>query len=404
MKQNELFPKIRFKEFTNAWEQEKLGNLGVFKSSSVDKIIRNNEQFINLINYMDVYNKLIITSKNINKLMRVTASKKQINECSILKNDVLFTPSSETADDIAHSKVIEETLKNTLFSYHLIRYRPNQNIFYSLFPDYLFDTNHFKKQASLLAKGVQRFVLGKPEFESLNVIFPNINEQTKITKTFRYIDSLITLHQRKLILLKNTKNRLLEKMFCDEKSEFPSIRFKEFTNAWEQWKIGNMFEIGRGYVIPKKDIKDRKSGQYIYPIYSSQTLNNGLLGYYKKYLKSNAITWTTDGANAGTISYRKDRFYATNVCGILSTKVFAPNIYLALALSKIAYKHVTKVGNPKLMNNIMSNIDILISSNLPEQNKISFLFSNLDSLITLHQRKLELLKNIKNTLLEKMFV
>ncbi|QVK09724.1 restriction endonuclease subunit S [Mycoplasma mycoides subsp. capri] len=147
-----------------------------------------------------------------------------------------------------------------------------------------------------------------------------------------------------------------------------------------------MFEIGRGYVVPKKDIKDRKSGQYIYPIYSSQTLNNGLLGYYKKYLKSNAITWTTDGANAGTISYRKDRFYATNVCGILSTKVFAPNIYLALALSKIAYKHVTKVGNPKLMNNIMSNIDILISSNLPEQNKISFLFSNLDSLITLHQR------------------
>ncbi|UZK64203.1 restriction endonuclease subunit S [Mycoplasma mycoides subsp. capri] len=374
-----FFKKIQ--KYTHTWEQEKLGNLGVFKSSSVDKIIRNNEQFINLINYMDVYNKLIITSKNINKLMRVTASKKQINECSILKNDVLFTPSSETADDIAHSKVIEETLKNTLFSYHLIRYRPNQNIFYSLFPDYLFDTNHFKKQASLLAKGVQRFVLGKPEFESLNVIFPNINEQTKITKTFRYIDSLITLHQWECNFWKFRN-------FVFDFLKFSTRFFKKiqkYTHTWEQWKIGNMFEIGRGYVIPKKDIKDRKSGQYIYPIYSSQTLNNGLLGYYKKYLKSNAITWTTDGANAGTISYRKDRFYATNVCGILSTKVFAPNIYLALALSKIAYKHVTKVGNPKLMNNIMSNIDILISSNLPEQNKISFLFSNLDSLITLHQ-------------------
>ncbi|WP_434338300.1 restriction endonuclease subunit S [Mycoplasma capricolum] len=206
-----FFKKIQ--KYTHTWEQEKLGNIGVFKSSNVDKLIRNNEESINLINYMDVYNKLIITSKNSKSLMKVTASKKQIIECSVLKKDVLFTPTSETADDIAHSKVIEETLSNTLFSYHLMRYRPNQNVFDTLFPDYLFDTNYFKKQATLLAKGVQRFVLGKPEFESIQVKFPNINEQSKISKTFRYIDSLITLHQRKLELLKNIKNTLLEKMF-----------------------------------------------------------------------------------------------------------------------------------------------------------------------------------------------
>ncbi|MCE6056565.1 restriction endonuclease subunit S [Mycoplasmopsis agalactiae] len=207
------FPSIRFKGFTNAWEQEKLGNLGVFKSSSVDKLIRSNEHTIYLINYMDVYKKLIITSKNKSSLMKVTASKKQINECSILKNDVLFTPTSETADDIAHSKVMEETLDNTLFSYHLMRYRPYKNTFYGLFPDYLFDTDYFKKQASLLAKGVQRFVLGKPEFESLKITFPNVNEQEKISNLFRNLDSLIALHQRKLNSLKNIKNTLLEKMF-----------------------------------------------------------------------------------------------------------------------------------------------------------------------------------------------
>ncbi|WP_243728710.1 restriction endonuclease subunit S [Mycoplasma capricolum] len=184
---------------------------------------------------------------------------------------------------------------------------------------------------------------------------------------------------------------------------FPKIRFKEFTNAWEQWKIGDMFQVGRGYVVPKKHISNNKFGEYIYPIYSSQTINNGLLGYYNNFLNSNSITWTTDGANAGTVYYRKGRFYATNVCGILSRKHFIPNLYLALSLSKVAYKHVTKVGNPKLMNNVMSSIELRITLSIDQQTKISSLFSNLDSLITLHQRKLILLKNTKNRLLEKMF-
>ncbi|AEM68877.1 restriction endonuclease subunit S [Mycoplasma putrefaciens] len=147
-----------------------------------------------------------------------------------------------------------------------------------------------------------------------------------------------------------------------------------------------MFEVGRGYVVPKKHIYNSKFGEYIYPIYSSQTTNNGLLGYYNNFLNSNSITWTTDGANAGTVYYREGRFYATNVCGILSRKHFTPNLYLSLSLSKVAYKHVTKVGNPKLMNNVMSSIELTITSNIDEQYKISSLFSNLDSLITFHQR------------------
>nr|WP_307924788.1 hypothetical protein [Mycoplasmopsis bovis] len=68
-------------------------------------------------------------------------------------------------------------------------------------------------------------------------------EQSKISSLFTHLDSLITLHQRKLLSLKNLKSRLLDRMFCDEKSQFPSIRFKEFTNAWEQWKLAKKILI-----------------------------------------------------------------------------------------------------------------------------------------------------------------
>ena len=138
-------------------------------------------------------------------------------------------------------------------------------------------------------------------------------------------------------------------------------------------------------------------------MYSSQTLNYGLLGYYKKFLFNNAITWTTDGANAGTVSYRNAEFYCTNVCGVLVSNNGHTNKCAAEALNKIAFKYVSKVGNPKLMNNVMSEIEFLLPKTIKEQEKISKLFASLDSLVALHQRKCEKLKNIKKALLEKMF-
>ena len=124
-----------------------------------------------------------------------------------------------------------------------------------------------------------------------------------------------------------------------------------------------------------------------YPVYSSQTKNEGLMGYYKDYLYEDAITWTTDGANAGTVNFRRGKFYCTNVCGVLLSEDGYANKMVAEALNKIAWKHVSRVGNPKLMNNVMSEIEITLPTDIEEQNKISELFSQLDDLITLHQRE-----------------
>ena len=141
-----------------------------------------------------------------------------------------------------------------------------------------------------------------------------------------------------------------------------------------------------------------------YPVYSSQTKNFGLMGYYKSYLYEDAITWTTDGANAGTVNFRPGKFFCTNVCGVLLSDKINANQMIAEALNNVAKGYVSYVGNPKLMNNVMAEINIKLPVSPIEQKKISELFSQLDSLITLHQRECEKLKNLKKTLLEKMFV
>jgi len=93
------------------------------------------------------------------------------------------------------------------------------------------------------------------------------------------------------------------------------------------------------------------------------------MGYYNDYLFDTAITWTTDGANAGDVNFRNGKFYATNVCGVLLSEKKHSNKAVAEILNSIAYKHVSKVGNPKLMNNVMSEIIIRIPNSIEEEIK-----------------------------------
>lgn len=212
-KAGEVTPKLRFRGFTSAWEQYKLGDLGLFKSNGVDKLSKPNEIPVNLLNYMDVYSRRIVSNKNASELMQVTAKPSQLIENSVMKNDVFFTPTSETPEDIGRVYVIEETLNNTVYSYHLMRFRPNQGTYYPNFPNYSLMTENVRKQFFLAAKGVQRYVISKADFESIIDTIPEYKEQAKIGEFFRSIDQLITLHQRKYEKLQNIKKALLQKMF-----------------------------------------------------------------------------------------------------------------------------------------------------------------------------------------------
>ncbi len=135
----------------------------------------------------------------------------------------------------------------------------------------------------------------------------------------------------------------------------------DYSNVkWPTVLIGEIFESGRGRVISKTYIEEN-AGEY--PVYSSQTQNSGEFGHIKTYdFDGEYITWTTDGANAGTVFYRSGRFNCTNVCGTLKLrkewKTKAMLQYIAPVLNKIAPKYVVKVGNPKLMNKEMERIQI----------------------------------------------
>lgn len=175
-----------------------------------------------------------------------------------------------------------------------------------------------------------------------------------------------------------------------EKRKSPALRFRGYTGDWEQRKVSELFRVTRGFVLAATQTETEKTDEKPYPVYSSQTKDKGLMGYYKDYLYEDAITWTTDGANAGTVNYRAGKFYCTNVCGVLLSNEVKANQMIAEALNNVAKGYVSYVGNPKLMNNVMADIVIQIPTQEEEREQLSLFFDNLDRLITLHQRKLEL--------------
>jgi type I restriction enzyme S subunit len=197
---------------------------------------------------------------------------------------------------------------------------------------------------------------------------------------------------------------------CETKKEeakpalVPKLRFPEFRDAdgWWQKEVGDLFQVTRGDVLSMTLVNDEKTEAKPYPVYSSQTKNNGLSGFYSDYLFEDAITWTTDGANAGDVNYRAGKFFCTNVCGVLlSSKGFA-NPCIAALINSVARKYVSYVGNPKLMNGVMSKIPIPLPP-LAEQQKIAECLSSVDELIAAQARKVDALKTHKKGLMQQLF-
>jgi len=168
----------------------------------------------------------------------------------------------------------------------------------------------------------------------------------------------------------------------------------KFPPEWTEINVEDAFEIGRGRVINKTEIK---LNQGIYPVYSSQSSNYGRFGYLNTYdFDGEYITWTTDGAYAGSVFYRKGKFNCTNVCGTLKDagthKIDL--CFIAYYLSTVAKNHVSYVGNPKLMNNTFAKIKILLPK-LAEQKKIASILTSVDEVIEKTQSQINKLQDLK---------
>ena len=257
----------------------------------------------------------------------------------------------------------------------------------------------------------------------LQILIPKKSEQEKIGQYVQHLDNPITLHQRKYDKLVNVKKAMLEKMFPKDGVDVPEIRFKGFTEAWEQRKLGDIVDrVVRKNTNNESMLVLTISAQYglvdQITYFNNRVASRDVSNYFLvlngefAYNKS-----TSDGYPFGAVK-RLDLYDK----GVLSTLyiVFVPKSKLIINSNFLTvffdtdrwYKGVSERAAEGARNHGLLNIsaedffdiDIVISKYIEEQKQIGELFRSFDNLITLHQRKLEKLKNLKKACLEKMFV
>ena len=288
-----------------------------------------------------------------------TASESQ----PIHKGTLLFTGTGETADEIG--KCVCYNGDETIYAGgDIITFVAEKvNPLFLAYQQY--QEFSLRKKASF-GQGHSVVHIQRENLEKLNVAYPkSTEEQSKIAEILMKWDEAIRLKEQYIEKLKERKKSILVSLLTPQ-------------SHWESVKVKDIFKITRGQVLPTNQCSD--SGKY--PVYSSQTADNGLMGYYDEYLFENCITWTTDGANAGDVNFRKGKFYCTNVCGVLISDQGYANLCVAHIIGKVAKNYVSYIGNPKLMNNTMGIITIDLPS-LNEQEKISNIIENLNCEIQL---------------------
>ncbi|WP_215744228.1 restriction endonuclease subunit S [Mesomycoplasma hyorhinis] len=183
----------------------------------------------------------------------------------------------------------------------------------------------------------------------------------------------------------------------------PEIRFKGFTDAWIQCKVGELFELDGGGFVSKYEIQNNPGK---YPVYSSQTTNNGTMGYISSYKYDlECLTWTTRGY-AGVVFYRNEKFSVSN-SGLLIFKrniIYNYRYFLFVFQMADIQKSMTAGNIPRFTVEMMKEAVLTYSNNLNEQRKISQLFYTLDKIVSLYERKISLFEKLQKYFLQNMFV
>ena len=388
-------PTIRFKGFTDAWEQRKLGEITESYSGGTPTVGNNayydgDIPFIRSGEISGDYTELFITSEGLN-----SSSAKMVKE-----GDILYALYGATSGEVSISK-----LKGAI-NQAILAIQPHQNYDNQFLMQWLKKSKKYIIDTYL--QGGQGNLSGNI-VKNLPVDLPTYDEQHQIGAYFKHLDNLITLHQRKYDSLVNVKKAMLEKMFPKNGETVPEIRFKGFTDAWEQRKLGEVatFINGRAYSQPELLLSGKYKVLRVGNFYTNDSWYYSDLELGEKYYADYGDLLYTWSATFGPHIWLGDRVvYHYHIWKIdLSNqleKQFTVELLEQDKANILSSKngstmvHITKEG--------MEQKDVIIPPSIKEQQKIGAYFKHLDNLITLHQRKLEKLKNIKKSCLEKMFV
>ncbi len=401
-------PKIRFNGYTEDWEQRKLGEV----VSVYDGVHQTPEYKKEGIMFLSVEN---ISTLRSEKYISKEAFERDYNIYPE-KGDILMT----RIGDVGTTNVVETTEK-LAFYVSLALLKPHDIDSYYL--NNVMRTSEFQKglrERTLVTAIPQK--INKDEIGKVTIsMTSNHEEQAKIGCYFRTLDHLITLHQRKCDEMKTLKKYMLQKMFPQDGKNIPEIRFEGFTDAWEQRKLGDVsesFEYGLNAAAKEFDginkyIRitdiDDTSHDFILDNVTSPDIDLDNAENYK--LKDGDILFARTGASVGkTYIYRPSDglvYYAGFLIKAQIKKNINPEFVFQNTLTKNYKKYIAitsqRSGQPGVNAQEYSEYRIMMP-NREEQDKISIYLRKLDTLITLHQRKCDELKNLKKFMLQNMFI
>ena len=409
-----LTPQIRFKEFTEVWEQRKLGEL--MEVTSVRRVHQDEwtTQGVRFLRARD----LVAYANNTEIELPLYISKELYEKYTAQSGKVEIGDLLVTGVGTIGVPWLVETPSPVYFKDGNIIWFKNKNAIYGKYFYYAFTSafiqNFIKESAGTGTVGTYTIDTGK----KTPIYIPPTFEQHKIASAMKRFDSLITLHQRKLDVLKKIKSALLEKMFPKDGSNVPEIRFAGYTEAWEQRKLQDLFAYGGSGGTPSSNNQDYYNGNI--PFLNISDLKERNIRFTEKQITAlglrNSAAWIVP---AGSISLAM--YASVGKVGIIcndtaTSQAFYNMVVQDIFVRNFLYTRLEKADTcnewePYISTGTQRNLNAEkvrnFKINIPsihEMNHIGSIFEVLDSLITLHQRKLDALKKIKSALLEKMFV
>ena len=402
-------PKLRFPGFTGAWEQRKLGEVAKKITKGTTP---HDKSWSGPVNYVKTES---IDSNNGNISVIANTSLEEhegyLKRSQLKENDVLFS----IVGTLGRVGVVKKKDLPANTNQQICIIRPfEENSFFLL---NALKTNRVKSFIKSDATIGAQPSLSLWQIEGLRILFPNLEEQQKISAFFVKLDSLITLHQRKLEHLQEQKKGLLQKMFPKNGEVVPEVRFPGFTDAWEQRKLGEVAEIVGGGT-PSTKVKEYWDGDINWyspveignSIYASGSVKRitklGLEKSSAKILPKGTVLFTSRAGIGNTAILSKEAATNQGFQSIVPKKKLLDSYFIFTETPFLKkYGEINGAGSTfvEVSGKQMAKMPLRLPL-LEEQKKIGVFFKQIDSLIALHQRKLDHLELMKKGLLQQMFV
>ena len=400
MAKNNKMPAIRFSGYTDAWEQCKLGELAEIVRGASPRPISDPKWFDNNSNvgWLRIAD---VTAQD----GRIQYLEQKISELGQEKTRVIKTPHLLLSIAATVGKPVINYVPTGVHDGFLIFLNPKFNILYAFWW-----LEMFREKWNKYGQPGSQVNLNSDLVKNQVINIPNEKEQEKISSFLESLDKIITLHQRKLGKLKLTKKALLQKLFPKNGSKFPELRFQGFTDAWEQRKLGNLATVE----MNKRIFKEQTTTKGEIPFYKIGTfgsdadsfISKELFEEYKnKYPYPNIgdILISASGSIGRTVVYNgEDAYYQDSNIVWLNHNGQIDNSFLLQFYNQVKWAGLEGSTIKRLYNKNILETNIALPK-IEEQRLIGKFFKLVDSSITLHQRKLDMLKNVKKGLLQKMF-